>query len=172
MKIMSEELRILLQNRQDLICNLMFERSEQEILKILKMKEWEDPKFAPLLTSTIWSSKAETIKEKLHLFYWNLPQYQHLLTPSIFAIKVDNIEKNILLFQEYGIDSYISVSCLRKNPNSQRVLLKYMVENDIPLITDEKINPMIIATNKVLKEKYRIDMKYLLEHEQKGGMSR
>ena len=54
--------------------------------------------------------------------------------------------------------------------NSEKKLIEYLIEMGIELIVDDnkggkKLNPIFNATNKVLKEKYGIDMKNI---EQRG----
>ena len=184
----------LLKGKEYLISDYLFLRSYEEVKKILEMKEWENPKFQGLLTPNIWKSNYEDIKkilemnewkelkfqrlltssiwvsnyenvvEKLHLPVWNNPKYESLLTPTIFAIKSSNILENIKIFEEYGIDDYITTNAIRKNPIELRKLLNYLVENNISLVIDNKLNKVINATKKDMKEKYGIDIKYIMEN--------
>lgn len=82
----------------------------------------------------------------------------HLLTPTIFSITIKNIENNILLFEEYNISRFITTTSLRRNVNEQSLLFNYLIENNINLVIDGKLNPIINCTKKVLKEKYGIDI--------------
>ena len=157
----------LLKGKEYLINDYLFLRSYEEVKKILEMKEWEEPKFQGLLTSTIWNSNYENIVEKLHLPVWNSHKYESLLTPTIFAIKSSNILENIKIFEEYGIEDYITTNAIRKNPIELRKLLDYLVENNISLVVDNKLNKVINATKKVMKEKYGIDIKYIMEDKTK-----
>ena len=187
----------LLKGKEYLISDYLFLRSYEEIKKILGMKEWEDPKYQGLLTSNIWNSNYEDIKkilemkewkelkfqrlltssiwvsnyenvvEKLHLPVWNNPKYESLLTPTIFAIKSSNVLENIKIFEEYGIEDYITTNAIRKNPIELRKLLDYLVENNISLVIDNKLNKVINATKKDMKEKYGIDIKYIMENKTK-----
>lgn len=125
------------------------------------MEEWEEEKFQPLLTSTIWISNYENIKSKLHLPCWNNPIYGKLLTSTIFSIKEEYILGNIELFEEFGIEKFLTTNSLRKNPSDQRILIEYLIDNKISLVIDMKLNPIMNATKKVLKEKYNIDMNEL-----------
>lgn len=142
------------------------EKAYDYVKQILDMKEWKDEKFSELLTPTIWKNKYKTIQAKLNLKYQDNNDYQHLLVPSIFSISIENIEKKINLFEEYNIGKYITNRCLRRNINELRNLLEYMICNDISLIVDDskgglKLNPILNATNKEIKEKYGIDVKNL-----------
>ena len=109
----------------------------------------------------------ENVVEKLHLPVWNNPKYESLLTPTIFAIKSSNILENIKIFEEYGIEDYITTNAIRKNPIELRKLLGYLVQNNISLVVDNKLNKVINATKKVMKEKYGIDIKYIMEDKTK-----
>ena len=48
----------------------MEEKDYNEVKKILNMREWEDPKFHPLLTSTIWNKNSNEIKNILSMEEW------------------------------------------------------------------------------------------------------
>ena len=152
---------------QGLLTSNIWNSNYEEIKKILEMPEWEDPKFQGLLTSTIWTSNYENVVEKLHLPVWNNPKYESLLTPTIFVIKSSNILENIKIFEEYGIEDYITANAIRKNPIELRKLLDYLVENNISLVIDNKLNKVINATKKDMKEKYGIDIKYIMENKTK-----
>ena len=157
----------LLKGRKYLISDYLFLKSYEEVKKILEMKEWEDPKFQGLLTSTIWKSSYENVVEKLHLPVWNNPKYESLLTPTIFAIKSSNVLENIKIFEEYGIEDYITTNAIRKNPIELRKLLGYLVQNNISLVIDNKLNKIVNATKKDMKEKYGINIKYIKDNKTK-----
>lgn len=163
-----EKIDELLKGKEYLICDYLYLRDYDEISKILGMKEWNNPKFQPLLTSSIWINNFENVKRKLNLKYWNNPKYFKLLTPTIFAITEKYISRNIELFEEYGISKFICTNSLRKNSIEQRILLDYLIENKIDLIIDNKLNPIINATKRVLKEKYNIDIKEIMNKSKKG----
>ena len=94
---------------------------------------------------------------------WENSKYVHLLRPSIFAVTSKNIESNIEIFKKYGIDAYITNNSLRRNPQKQKILLEYLVKNNIPLLEDDKgghlkLNKIINASNAVLRNRYHIDL--------------
>ena len=127
------------------------------------MEQWEDPKFAGLLTSSIWLSNAGEVEKILNMPQWENSKYVHLLRPSIFAVTSKNIESNIEIFKKYGIDAYITNNSLRRNPQKQKILLEYLVKNNIPLLEDDKgghfkLNKIINASNTVLRNRYHIDL--------------
>ena len=158
---------IQLKGKEYLINDYLFLKSYDEVKKILEMPEWNEERFQGLLTSTIWNSNYENIVEKLHLSIWNNPKYKKLLTPTVFAIKASNILSNIQIFEEYSIEDYITTNSLRKNPIELSTLLKYLVNNNIDLVVDYKLNKIITATKKQMKEKYGIDMNMIMEKKTK-----
>lgn len=128
------------------------------------MSEWSKSQYQDLLTKTIWKSTAKEVKAILSLTELKEERYKHLLKPSIFAINGKNIIPTIKLFQEYGIDTYITNRCLRRNIDLQRSLLEYMCENNMDLIGLRSngtvgLNPILNANNVELKQKYSIDIK-------------
>ena len=152
---------------QGLLTSNIWNSNYETIQKVLQMPEWNEERFQGLLTSTIWNSNYENIVEKLHLSIWNNPKYEKLLTPTVFAIKASNILSNIQIFEEYSIEDYITTNSLRKNPIELRNLLKYLVDNNIDLVVDYKLNKIITATKKQMKEKYGIDMNMIMEKKTK-----
>ena len=150
---------------QGLLTSNIWKRNPTEVKAILEMPEWNDERFKGLLTSTIWQSNATEVKNKLNLKYWNDTRYQHLLVPSIFATSIKNITDGIALLEKYGISEYITNNCLRKNQEEQESLIKYMLENKLDLIVEDKngidmkLSPLLSASNTNLKKKYHIDIK-------------
>ena len=151
-------------NRLDLVSQLMFERSFNEINNILTMPEWQDIKFQGLLTSTIWSSNYEDIKKKIYLPYWSENKYLQLLVPSIFSISIKNIESGIALLKQYNIDQYVTNKCLRLKTEFLGNLLEYLVANDIDLISFNQrtqqygLNPILNCEKGQLNKKFNINV--------------
>lgn len=166
----------LLKDLPELICDRVFKLKYESVKAILDLPYWKDSKFKPLLTSNIWLSSAENVERKISLPCWN--KYPNLLTSSIFSITEKNIIENIKLFEEYGIESYLSTNALRQNYKNQRILLEYMVKYNIPLTEEvvqkgkiiRKLNPIINVTPKQRKDKYGIDMDFVIK--QMKGASR
>lgn len=127
------------------------------------MNEWNDSRFQPLLTSSIWLSKYKSIKKKLNLSYFQDEKYQHLLTPTIFVIPIQNIVDNIQLFEEFGIERFITANSLRRGINVQRALFEYLTSNNIDFVIDGKLNPKLNASTKKLKDVYGIVLKDLMK---------
>ncbi|MCI8778878.1 MAG: hypothetical protein HFI87_06995 [Bacilli bacterium] len=151
-----------------LLTSNIWHSNYDEISKILKMPEWDDSKFTPLLTSSIWLSNCFNIRRKLNLKYWDNPKYSKLLTPTIFSITEKYINGNIELFEEYGISKFIATNSLRKNPDEQKALFDYLIENKIDFLIDNKLNPIINATKKALKEKYNININEIMNNNKRG----
>ena len=133
----------------------------KEIQAILELPYWNGPKYQPLLTSSIWSSNVKKIKQILESDILKEKKYAHLLKASIFSVKLEKIQDTIELFKEYNIDSYITIVCIRKNTNVLKNLIEYMVANNIDLVIDNKLNPILNASTATLKNKYNIDIKNL-----------
>ena len=160
---------------QDLLTPAIWKSNAKKVKTILEMPEWSEPKYQCLLTSSVWLSNVEDIKTILSMPEWDNPKYQHLLKPSIFNISLKNIRPSIKLFESYEIGEYITNRCLRRNVKQQEVLLEYLVEHKIDLVEKKKdgeyrINPILSASNDILKKKYGIDIKVLQERaKQRGG---
>lgn len=117
--------------------------SYNDIKDILAMKEWDDPKFSHLLTPSVWCSRSHQIKEKFNIPYFQMPEYQHLLTPGIFLITNNNIISNIELFQSLGLERFLSATNIRIDVESQKLLIKYMVNNNIPLVVRGRLHDIL-----------------------------
>ena len=136
-------------------------RNAQEIQTILELPYWEDPKYQSLLMPAIWNSNAKKIKQILESDILKEEKYAHLLKTSIFSVKLERIQDTIELFKEYNIDSYITIACIRKNTNVLKKLIEYMIANNIDLVIDNKLNPILNASTGTLKNRYNIDIKNL-----------
>ena len=160
--------------RLDLISQQMLTRSFDEVYKIISIPEWKEEKFQGLLTSSIWNSNYNDVKKKLYLPYWEENKYLQLLKPSIFALATKNIEKGIELLKEYGIDQYVTINCLRKNPKFLKNLIEYLISNNIDLIAinpktlEYGLNPILSCEKGKLKKKYNIDVEKI----EKGGKAK
>ena len=53
----------LLKDKPYLKCNLAYKRDINYIKEVLEMPEWEEEKFKPLLTTSIWQSNIKEIKK-------------------------------------------------------------------------------------------------------------
>ena len=115
--------------------------------------------------STAWVNNAKNIQMKLSLPYWNDKKYTKLLTPSIFTITQKRIEDAIEVAEDLNIGEWITTSFLRKSKIRLLALIHYVQDNQIPLIINEKLHPIFSTPSSVLKKKYQIDLKLLVEQE-------
>ena len=150
---------------QGLLTSSIWNSNAQEIQTILSLKEWKDPKFQGLLTSSIWKSGVKEIQTKLLLSYWEVEKYNKLLTPSIFTISNKRIVDAIEVAENFSIEEWITTSFLRKSKIQLLALIHYLQDNQIPLIINEKLHPVFSVAPSVLKKKYHINLKLLVEQE-------
>lgn len=153
---------------EGLLTSSIWGSSYENVRDILSLEEWEDPKYSRVLTSSIWLNNCDTVKRKLHLPCFESDKYKHLLTPTIFTIKDTYILGNTKLFEEYGISDYITVNCIRRTPEDNKILLDYLKSFGVPFILQDKdgnksLNPIIYAGSSRLKNVFGIDLKALRE---------
>jgi len=79
---------------------------------------------------------------------------------------IDNIVDNIELYEEFGISGYIKNTSLRRSAKEQRVLIECLLDKGYELIVNGRINPILNSNNKILREKYGIDIKELTKQKQ------
>lgn len=173
---MREKINELIKGKEYLICDKLYQKSVEEVEKILSMLQWDNPKYQGLLTSTIWKSNSTEVEKILNMPQLKEEKYEHLLKPSIFVVSSKNILANIELFEKYKIDKYITINALRRNPNKQEVLLKYLVKNNIPLLEEDrkggvKLNRILSASTTTLKNKYHINLNKIEKEEDNDGPS-
>ena len=113
-----------------------------------------------LLTSSIWSSSVSNIKKVFENEI--IMSNPNLLKPSIFSISLKNVDPVYGLYKEYEIEDYITINSFRRGVSKQRSLFMYMEDNDIPFLVGDdnnlKLNPMLNASNAVMKRKYGVDV--------------
>ena len=137
----------------------------EEIQKIIKSDEFKaHPK---LFTSeTLAHAKLEEIQELLQMDCWNDKRYSGLLTSSIVAKSKSMISKLPFLFrlaEENNIDNFLNTSFLLFSPSQNYALIQYLKENNLPLVIDGKLNPIFGKQPGLLKKKYNIDIKVLIQ---------
>ena len=69
----------------------------------------------------------------------------------------------IEMAENYKIDRFINMGFLIKSPSQNYALINYLEENNAPLIMKGKLNPIFGYQPVVLKKKYGIDLKGLME---------
>jgi len=153
-----------------------------DVKNILSMKHpddpnrliWDDERFADLLTSSIWHDLSDNLLNKLSLPCWKDSKYSHLLVPSIWSISTKRILDSIELFEKLGIEEFITISSMRKSPIQIMALYHYLEENGISIVIDGKLNAVFNIAPVLLKKRYGIDLKTLVDKERermKSGLS-
>ena len=67
----------------------------------------------------------------------------------------------IEIAKEYGIDKYITTNFMLKSLSQNYALINYMLDNDIPLVVNNKLNSIFSYMPGAIKKKYGIDLKEL-----------
>ena len=133
----------------------------EDIQKIIQSKEYQE--HPEMFTSTTLArAKLEDIQKLLQLPYWVDEKYERLLTSSVIANSKSMLKKlpNLIKLAEYyEIDEFINFCYLKRSPSQNFALINYLLENNIPLIVNNKLNPLFLRTSGVLKKKYSIDLK-------------
>ena len=117
-------------------------------------------------STTLARAKLEEIQELLQMDCWNDKRYSGLLTSSIVAKSKSMISKLPFLFrlaEENNIDNFLNTSFLLSSPSQNYALIQYLKENNLPLIIDGKLNPIFGKQPGLLKKKYNIDIKVLIQ---------
>ena len=148
----------------------------QEIINSDEFKEHPE-----LFTSTTLAyAKLEDIQELLNLSCFQNEKYKRLLTPSIVSNSKSMIKKMPILIEMaeyYKIDDHINTNFLLHSPSQNYALINYLIENDNPLVINEKLNPIFSYQPGVLRKKYGINIKALMDRypipeKNMGGKSR
>ena len=106
---------------------------------------------------------------------WNDDKYRKLLTSSIVAKSKQMVKKLPILFalaEEYQIENYLNTSFLLVSPSQNYALIRYLEDNNLPLVIDNKLNIIFGKQAGVLKKKYGIDIKKLINQYPYGGIKR
>ena len=137
----------------------------EDIIKIINSKEFK--KHPELFTSEVLArAKLEDIKTLLNLPYFKEEKYKHLLTSSLLAKAKTVIKKLPILFEiamDFEIEDYITTSYLLKSPSQNYAIISYLNDNNLPFVVDGKLNSMFNIQPMVLKKKYNIDLKEIME---------
>ena len=137
----------------------------EDIIKIINSEEFK--KHPELFTSQVLAhAKLEDIKTLLNLPYFKEEKYKHLLTSSLLANAKTVIKKLPILFEiamDFEIEDYITTSYLIKSPSQNYAIISYLNDNNLPFVVDGKLNSMFNFQPMVLKKKYNIDLKEIME---------
>lgn len=136
----------------------------EEIQKIIQSPEFKE--HPEMFTSqTLAHAKLEEIQILLKMDIWKEPKYTNLLTSSIVAKSKQMITKIPILLEIanfYQIEGYINTSFLLFSPSQNYALIKYLEENNLPLVENNKLNRIFGKQPGFLKKKYNIDLKNLM----------
>ena len=137
----------------------------ENIIEIINSDEFK--KHPELFTSEVLArAKLEDIKTLLNLPYFKEEKYKHLLTSSLLAKAKSVIKKLPILFEiamDFEIEDYITKSYLLKSPSQNYAIISYLNDNNLPFVVDGKLNSMFNIQPMVLKKKYNIDLKEIME---------
>lgn len=137
----------------------------EEIVKIINSEEFKA--HPELFTSqTLAHAKLEDIKKLLQMDLWNNSKYANLLTSSIVAKSKQMLKKIpilIKLAENYGFEECLNTNFLLHSPSQNYALIRYLKENDIPLIINSKLNSIFGYQPGVIKKKYNIDLNILMD---------
>jgi len=137
----------------------------EDIIKIINSEEFKN--YPKLFTSEVLArTKLEDIKTLLNLPYFKEEKYKHLLTPSLLAKAKNVIKKLPILFEiamNFEVEDYITTSYLLKSPSQNYAIISYLNDNNLPFVVDGKLNSMFNFQPMVLKKKYNIDLKEIME---------
>ena len=137
----------------------------EDIKAIINSEEFKA--YPELFTSqTLAHAKLEDIKKLLQMDLWNNSKYANLLTSSIVAKSKQMLKKIpilIKLAENYGFEECLNTNFLLHSPSQNYALIRYLKENDIPLIINSKLNSIFGYQPGVLKKKYNIDLNILMD---------
>lgn len=137
----------------------------EKIQAIINSEEFK--KYPELFTSQVLAhAKIEDISELLKMPCWSDERYKKLLTSTIVARSKQMLKKLPILFEmaeEYQIENYINTSFLSLSPSQNYALINYLLDNNLPLVIDNKLNTIFGKQPIVLKKKYGIDIKELMK---------
>ena len=137
----------------------------EDIQKIINSDEYKS--HPELFTSqTLASAKLEDIQKLLNLPCFQNEKYKRMLKSSIVANSKSMIKKIPILVEmaeHYKIDNYINTTFLLHSPSQNYALINYLAESSTPLVIREKLNPIFSYQPGVLRKKYGIDIKILMD---------
>ena len=137
----------------------------EDIKAIINSEEFKA--YPELFTSqTLAHAKLEDIKKLLQMDLWNNSKYANLLTSSIVAKSKQMLKKIpilIKLAENYGFEECLNTNFLLHSPSQNYALIRYLKENDIPLIINSKLNSIFGYQPGVIKKKYNIDLNILMD---------
>ncbi len=152
-------------NHPDLFTSTVLAQGNlKEIKNILQSEEFKNHR--ELFTSEVLAhGNLKDIRTLLALPYWQEEKYKKLLTSSIVAKSKQMIIKLPIQFkmaEEYGISDYLTTSFLLAAPSQNYAKINYLLDNNYPLVEDNKLNRIFSYQPGALKKKFGIDLKELM----------
>lgn len=136
----------------------------EEVQEILNSKEYkEHPELftAETLTYEKYKEIKEFIKSEIY------QKHPEIFNANLFT-KTKSIRRRLPITFEiakmYGIEEYLTQTFLLFQPEHNYALIRYMNDNNIPLVVDNKLNKLFYKQPGELMEKYKIDMKELMDN--------
>lgn len=114
-------------------------------------------------STTLAQSTPDRISDILSMSEWNDDKYKHLLKSGILLRTKEQLSSNIKLAENYGINNYITINYLKKSVSQNYALINYLLDNNIPLIENGKINSLFGYQPGAILKRYGIDLKQLME---------
>lgn len=137
----------------------------EEIEKIIESDAFKT--HPELFTSqALARAKVEDVSSLLAQSYWKDSRFSSLLSPTIVAqskTMLKKIPELIKIAEEHEIDHYLSSSFLMKSPSQVYALIRHLEDNNIPLVTDNKLNPIFSCQPIIMKKRHGVDLKTLMK---------
>ena len=150
---------------QSLLTPNIWHTNYEEIKKILDMPEWSNPKYQSLLTPTIWKTKFEKINNIIHMPELDNPKYAHLLKVTMLNINIKKIREIIALFEELGLSDYLTNNIFVRSIKQTKAIYDYLIENNIPVIINGKLNPLFNCSKAIMLKRYGINLDELMNRD-------
>lgn len=154
------------QTHPKLFSSEVLARSSIETIKeIIQSPEFQT--HPELFTSQVLAhSNQYDIERLLKLPYWQDARYTKLLTSSLVAKSKSMLKKLPQLFEmaeDYHLTPHLTTTFLLMSPSQNYALINYLNDHNIPLIIDNRLNPVFGKQPGLLKKKYNIDLKKIME---------
>ena len=117
-----------------------------------------------LFTSQVLAhATPDKIKDILSMEEWQGDKYSHLLKSGILLRTKETLRYNIQVAEQHGFENFITINYLKKSPSQNNALINYLIDNDIPIVQEKKLNSVFAYQPGALLKKYGIDIKKLIK---------
>lgn len=76
--------------------------------------------------------------------------------------KKETLQFNISLAEKYGFEDYLNINYLKKSPSQNYALINYLINNEIGIVIDGKLNKIFAYQPGQIKLKFNVDLKELM----------